>query len=90
MSIKLIVTHAVKDFAHWKSGFDAHGGARDAAGFKQVFLAQDVNDANSVTVCMDVPSVEAAQAFLSSPDLQRAMAEGGVVGEPQIRILKSV
>lgn len=87
MSTKVIISHAVSDFATWKPGFEAHAPVREAAGFKLVFLGQSVDDPNTITICMDVPSADAARAFLANPDLQKAMQESGVTGPPTIQIL---
>jgi quinol monooxygenase YgiN len=86
----VILSHEVKDFATWKTGFDKGEPLRAAAGVKTtgVFTATD-ND-NHVTIITEFPSAEAVQGFLSNPALQADMETAGVIGKPEIKILKAV
>ncbi len=88
--VTVILSHEVKDFAKWKEGFDSGEAMRAGNGIKTtgVFAAAD-ND-NHVTILTEFPSAEAVQGFLANPDLQASMEEAGVVGKPDIKILKAV
>ena len=77
----------VKDFAHWKAGYDAHKDARDAAGITEKYLLQDVDNPNTVTLLFEAEDMEKAKAFGDSDDLIKAMEESGVVGEPKLYFL---
>ncbi len=86
MKVIVFVSHEVKEFAAWKKGFDANQTVRDAAGFKQAFLARDAKKPNLVHVGFFAPSVDAAQNFVGDPKLKETMEKSGVIGMPDIRI----
>jgi hypothetical protein len=88
--VMVIVKHEVKDYAEWKKGYDADAGNRKTAGFKVHGVYADVNNPNMVYVVGMFPSVEAANAFIASPKLKDAMEHAGVVGKPDIMIVREV
>ena len=49
-----------------------------------------LRDGNALTVLIDFPDRESAQAFVTDPALREVMAKGGVVGEPAIDIVTPV
>lgn len=85
---RLFVRHDVADFGAWKSGYDADANAalRAELGVTADGIYQAVDDAGDVTVWHDFDSVETAQSFIADPRLASAMADLGVIGEPQIWI----
>ena len=89
MSTTLIVTHKVKDFASWKTAFDADETNRIHAGLRVKGLYQSIEDANEVTLISEADDIEKVKAMFSSPDFQKVMQDAGVVSEPQIKLLKS-
>jgi hypothetical protein len=89
MSTVLIVTHKVKNFATWKSGFDAGEAARIHAGIRITGLYQSMDDANDVTMIADVEDVEKMKAFFDNPELKAAMEKAGVASHPEMKLLKS-
>jgi quinol monooxygenase YgiN len=88
--VKVILTHEVKDFAAWKSGFDAGAPMREAAGVVTTGVYTAVDNANRVTITTEFPSAEAVQGFLSNPNLQSDMEAAGVIGAPDVKILNKV
>jgi len=82
------VRHAVRDYDHWKAGFDAFPPTEGGALFARVNRA--VDDPNTVAVVAGFETLEAANAFLGSPELKAKMEEAGVVGEPRIEIYEEV
>ncbi|MES2688882.1 MAG: cyclase [Bacteroidota bacterium] len=88
--VKVILSHEVKDFATWKSGFEAGETMRSAAGVVTTGVYTAVDNANHVTITTEFPSVEAVQGFLSNPALKADMQTAGVIGAPDIRILNKV
>lgn len=80
----LAVRHSVNDFDTWKSAFDGHASVRDSHG---ATAARVLHDGNAVLVIIDFPDAASAQAFMADPSLATAMAEGGVVGAPEVSIL---
>jgi hypothetical protein len=79
----LFVRHKVADYESWRKGYDAFD-ARDAMGVTGHGVYCHLDDPNDVTVYHHFASPEAAKAFIGNPELQKAMQESGVVGEPQI------
>ena len=84
---KLIIRHKVQDYSVWRPGYDGHAAARTAAGCLSAQVFQSANDSNEITVIMDWPSVETAQAFASSPDLKEVMKNLGVISQPDVSFL---
>ena len=82
------IRHAVKDFDNWKAVYDTMPPTSGGAKFARVNRA--VGDPNMVAVVSGFESVDAANAFLGSPDLKSKMKEAGVIGEPRIEIYEEV
>ena len=87
--VTVIVTHEVKDYTTWRKGYDADEPNRKAGGFKVSGVYADANNPNMVTIIGEFPSVETANAFISSPKLKEVMESAGVVGKPDVKILKA-
>jgi uncharacterized protein (DUF1330 family) len=85
-----IVQHGVADYEVWKQIFDEHGSSRETHGGSSVTVFRGAIDPNSITVLMEFPNIEAAQAFVSDPSLKEAMGRGGVTGPPQISFVEKV
>ena len=86
--VTVILSHEVKDFTQWKNLFDEGESMRSGAGVKTVGIFTAEDNENNVTVITEFPSAEAVQGFLNNPDLKAAMEKGGVVGRPDVKILK--
>ena len=84
----LTIHHAVEDFARWKARYDAHSGARQAAGLHEEHLFRGADQPNEVTLLFRLDDVARAKAFAESADLRKRMSEAGVVGVPEIRFLE--
>ena len=82
------VRHAVRDYDQWKAGFDEFPPTAGGALFARVNRA--VDDPNMVAVVAGFETLEAANAFLGSPELKDKMEEAGVVGEPRIELYEEV
>lgn len=86
--IKVILTHEVKDFANWKEQFEAGTQMREQAGVTLNGVYTSVDNPNMVTVSTNFPSKEVVQGFLANPQLKADMEKGGVIGEPEVKILQ--
>jgi hypothetical protein len=86
----LIIRHKVKDFAHWKTAFDAHAGARAKAGLTNARVTRSVDDPNEVVLIFDAADLEQAKAFGVSDDLRAAMQNAGVTDMPTAYFLNEV
>ncbi len=80
----LLVSHEVADWAKWKEAYDAHKGARDAAGLTSRGIGRGLDNPNLLYLNFAVSDLAAARAFASSDDLKNAMANAGVVGAPSM------
>ncbi len=84
----VLVHHKVRDFASWKPVFEAHGGARKAAGSKGGLLFRNAADPNGVVVLLHWDDLTKARRFVESDDLRQAMERAGVVGQPELVFLE--
>ena len=73
MAITAIVSHEVKDFDTYKTGFDAHGDARKAAGIDATAYRK-LDSPNTVYVIGKVPSKEVFDEMFGDPDFNQLMA----------------
>ena len=81
---RVLITHKVKDWDAWKKSFDSHKQIRVDAGLADRLVGYDVADNHSVSVALIINDVAKAEAFMNSKDLKDRMAEGGVVGPPDV------
>ena len=88
--VNVILSHEVKDFSTWKQGFDSDSDNRDKAGFKVSGVFQSTSNPNEITVTAEFENEASIHQFLANPLLKEAMANAGVVSEPQIKILNKV
>jgi quinol monooxygenase YgiN len=86
----LLIRHHVADFAAWKAAFDAHAITRQANGSQGGRLFRAAADPNEVLLLLEWDDRERARLFVDSDDLQEAMTQAGVAGEPDIWFLEDV
>ena len=86
----LFVRHQAEDYAAWRRTYDAFQSTAKTLGVQSDVVYQAVGDPNDITVSHEFATVEAAQAFVSSPELRAAMHDAGVVGAPTIWVAQSV
>lgn len=84
----MIIRHTVGDFLEWKTGYEAHGAARAAAGLSEKHLLQDAGDPNQVTIILEANDLQRAEEFSASDDLREVMQKVGVIGKPDIYFCK--
>ena len=75
-----VVHNAVRDFAEWKSVFDANESRRTAVGLTNGRVFQSDDDPNEVTILYDVADIARAKEFTGSADFKSALERAGVVG----------
>jgi hypothetical protein len=83
----LIIRHKVKDFANWKTAYDAHAGARAKAGLTNGRVTRSVDDPNELVLIFDAADLEQAKTFGASNDLRTAMQSAGVSDTPTVYFL---
>ncbi len=86
----IMVTHSVEDYETWKPHFDGHDETRQEYGQLGYRLFRASEDPNEITVVLDWESEERAHEFLEESDIESVMAEGGVIGEPEIRFFEEL
>lgn len=86
--VYVLIRHKVADFAKWKSVYDAHKSARDAAGLKERNLLRGIDNPKEVVILFEAIDMGKARAFTSSPDLKAAMQRAGVVDKPDLYFLQ--
>jgi len=57
---------------------------REQAAFKVPGVYDNVEHPNFVSVTGEFPSAAAAEAFITSPKLEEAMAKAGFIGKPEV------
>ncbi|MCX2740333.1 hypothetical protein [Pontibacter anaerobius] len=86
----LLIKHEVADFDHWKTMYDKHKSARDHADLHELHLFQNTYNHNEVIVLFEAKSEGKVLEFMESKDLEQAMKGAGVLGTPEMRILREV
>jgi hypothetical protein len=80
----MIVRHTVRDYREWRPVFDAHEGARQAAGLTNAKVYCSTDDPNDLLLMFEIADRQRAEAFGASEDLRSTMQSAGVVGKPEI------
>jgi hypothetical protein len=88
--VTILISHEVKDYDTWKKGFDSDEVNRKNAGMKVTGLYRALDKPNVVTLTVEAPSAEAANKFLTNPDLKAAMEKVGVISAPEVKLLTKV
>jgi quinol monooxygenase YgiN len=83
----VLVQHHVTDYEKWRPVFDEHDAVRRRHGSTGYLVYRGLDDPNDITILTQWPSMAEANAFLNDPSLREAMAMGGVIGEPTVRLL---
>jgi len=84
---KLLVHHKVQDYSAWRKIFDDDDQIRKEYGSTGFQVLKSASDPNDLTVIMDWPSVDAAQAFATSDALKEKMKNAGVISQPEMMFL---
>src|SRR6185437_9714329 len=73
----VVVTQKVRDYAKWKTVYDADDSARLANGAHNYVIGRGVQDSNMVLVALKIDDTAKAKAFAKNPHLKMAMKKGG-------------
>jgi len=87
---RMMVTHKVKDYDHWKEVFDQHEAERRQAGLELVGIGKSHSDSLEISVMFAFDDMDAARIFASSDQLKQAMEESGVVSDPVLSWYQSL
>jgi hypothetical protein len=88
--LMMMVKHKVKDYATFKTVYDAHDSARLANGLHSYVLGRGMDDSMMVLVALKADNLEKAKAFSKDAVLKTAMQKAGAVGAPEISFINAV
>ena len=80
----MFVRHTVSNYNAWRKVYDDFAPVQKAKGVTGQAVYQAADNPNDITVTVDFATLEAAQAFVNSEELKKAMQNAGVVGAPTI------
>ena len=86
----MFVRHTISDYKAWRKVYDDFAAIQKAEGVTAQAVYQAADNPNDITVTHEFGSVEAAQAFVKSDELKKAMQKAGVVGAPTIWLANKV
>ena len=86
--ITVVLTSETKNYSDWRKIYDADEENRQKAGFKASSVFQSVDNPNIITILGEAPSVEAIKAFMANPELHATMERAGVIGMPDVKLLR--
>jgi erythromycin esterase-like protein len=83
----LAVQLTIGDYAKWRPVFDKHRPLRDKAGFTNVHIYRNADDAREVIIWGETSDVAKAREALAGQEIKDAMKEAGVVGPPKVHVI---
>jgi hypothetical protein len=83
-----LIKHKIRDYAAWKSVYDAHDSARLANGLHSFVIGRGVQDSMEILVAMKADDLEKAKAFAKDPGVKEKMKKGGVISAPEISFIR--
>jgi len=75
----MLCRNKVEDYEKWFGIFSSHDLAQRDSGLKLLQMWRDHSDSNDVWFIFEVTDADKANAFISSPDAQKAGKESGVI-----------
>lgn len=75
----MLCRNRVVDYERWKTIFDTHPESQEAAGLRLERMWRSAEDPNNVFFIFEVTDVEAARAFISTPEAAKVGEESGVL-----------
>jgi quinol monooxygenase YgiN len=80
----MFVRHTVSNYKTWRKVYDDFASVQKAKGVTAQAVYQAADNPNDITVTHEFATVEAAQAFVKSEEVKKAIQNAGVVGTPAI------
>ena len=84
--VTMFVRHTVSNYKAWRKIYDEFAPIQKAKGVEAQAVYQAADNPNDITVTHNFATREAAQTFVKSDELKKAMQNAGVVGAPTIWI----
>jgi quinol monooxygenase YgiN len=85
--VAAVIAHRVADFQSWKNVFDSDVDTRRSAGILGHHINRDADDPNLITVYLPATDADKLESMFQSPELKAKMAEAGVEGRPEIKVM---
>lgn len=83
-SLRLAITFEVINYEMWKGDFDRDESSRQEAGLKLIGMASSAENKNKIYLLFGTNDKQTAYDFVSSPGMESALSEAGVIGEPNM------
>jgi quinol monooxygenase YgiN len=80
----MFIRHTVSNYKTWRKVYDDFASVQKAKGVTAQAVYQAADNPNDITVTHEFATVEAAQAFVKSEEVKKAIQNAGVVGTPAI------
>ena len=84
--VTMFVRHTVSDYKAWRKIYDDFAPIQKAKGVETQAVYQAADNPNDLIVTHVFASREAANGFVQSEELKKAMHNAGVVGAPTVWI----
>ena len=78
----------VSDYDKWREVFESKADLRKSYGCNGTHIFYNAKDKNDVIINFQWDTEENATRFQQSEDIQKALQEGGVVGQPEFTFLE--
>jgi quinol monooxygenase YgiN len=85
-----VAVFEVKDYAAWKTAFDASQTERQQAGIVGHGITRDVANPNKIALYTPAGSIEQLKAYFAKPELKKANKAAGVKGQPKVWLMNHV
>jgi erythromycin esterase-like protein len=83
----LAVQLTIGDYAKWRPVFDKHRPLRDKAGFTNVHIYRNADNAREVIIWGETSDIAKVREALAGQELRNAMQEAGVAGPPKVHVI---
>ncbi len=83
----MIIHHRVADYAKWRPVFDGDRANLQAAGLTNGRVYRSTDDANDITIVLDMADAAKAKAYAQSDTLRQKMTTAGVMDKPEVLFL---
>ena len=84
----VLVHFKVEDQAKWRQTFEDHASLRAGGGGGGAHVFYNASDPKDIFINFQWDSVENFQESMMSPEVQKAMAESGMAGAPEVWFLE--
>ncbi|MGE5315417.1 MAG: hypothetical protein ACM3Q4_12045 [Acidobacteriota bacterium] len=86
--VTVIFTQEVKDYTQWRKVYDENTRGRKSSRVKITGVYTDAKNPNMVTVIAQFPNAAYVDSLTSNPRYKSALDDAGVVGSPDIKVLR--